>query len=132
MSLSTFALVIGVTWYVMGFPLVFSEKRVTTWRKRMMKDETVLRYMGVLWAVLAVLALKHQSSLTPDADGLIVLIAWIILVKALFISWWPEQYSQLRMNFEQKWFRTHESHMTLGVVMLALGAFFTYLGLILI
>ena len=132
MHVSTFALVLGVMWYVQGFPLVFSDKQVTAWRKKVMKDETALRYMGLFWSVLAVLVLKTQPHFTPDADGLLVVVAWIILVKGLFTAWWPDQYSEMRLNLEKTWLKTHESHMTLGVIMIGVGAFFTYLGLILV
>ncbi len=132
MALSTFALVLGVIWYVVGFPLVFNEKRATAWHKKILKSETVLRYTGIIMAVLAILALKTQWHYTPDADGIVVVVAWATLVKALFIAWWPEQYSQMRTGFEHQWLKTHESHMTLGVVLIALGAFFTYLGLVLV
>lgn len=132
MQLSTFALLIGVVWYVLGFPLVFSDKRMTAWRRKMQKDETFLRMTGTVFAVISVLVLKTQSTFTPDADGVLVVIAWIILVKALFMAWWPDQYSQMRIKFEESWMRTKQSHMMLGILMLLAGAFFTYLGLILI
>lgn len=131
MSLSSFTLTLGVLYYVYGFPLVFADEKHVIWRKKMMKDENILRFLGTLLIILAVNTLRRQSELTVDGEGFVVLIAWLALLKGLFIAWWPAQYSKLMESINDTVFDSQASQMFLGFVCVLIGALFTYLGLVL-
>ncbi len=132
MPLSSFALIIGVVAYVFGFPLIFGDKDLVSWRKKLLKDETSMRFLGTTFAVLAVLALKRQWQVTWDADGLIVVLAWVTLAKGLLLAWWPDQITTMKGSFEERMFATQGMQTFSGLLMVAVGAIFTYLGLILL
>lgn len=132
MPLSSFALILGVVSYVLGFPLIFGDKDIVAWKKKLSKDETSLRFIGVTFAVLAVLVLKKQWQLTLDADGLIVAMAWVTLAKALLLAWWPDQMVAMKGSIEDRMLSTSTMQSLTGVLLVFFGALFTYLGLVLI
>lgn len=131
MALSSFALILGVMCYVFGFPLVFSDEKHLAWRRKFLKDENMLRLVAVVVISVAVTTLKRQWQYTPDAEGAIVIVAWIVLLKGLFMAWWPATFAQYREKMEDYLLDTQAMQMFVGFVMVLLGAFFTYLGLIL-
>ncbi len=131
MSLSSFSLIIGVFFYVFGFPLVFSDEKHLAWRRKFLKDENILRLIGVFVISLAVTTLKRQHAVTGDGEGAIVLIAWITLFKGLFMSWWPKTFGTFREKIEDSLLDSSAMQMFTGFVMVILGALFTYLGLVL-
>ena len=132
MPISTFAIILGVMAYALGFPLVFGDKDVVAWRKKLIKDEYMLRFLGVIFAILAVLVLKKQWNITWDADGLVVLLAWLTLAKAFLMAWWPDQVAVMRGPWEDKMLSTQTMQMVSGLLMVLAGCFMTYLGLVMI
>ena len=131
MTLAAFSLIIGSICYVFGFPLVFSDASHLEWRKKMLKDENSLRVIGTLVIALAVTTLKYNYRITPDAEGIVIAVAWLALLKGLFIAWWPKTYSRIRMRLEDRFFGSPAMQAFMGFVMVLLGALFTYFGLIL-
>lgn len=133
MSLSSFALVIGVFFYVFGFPLVFSDDKHLQWRKKLLKDENMLRLLGTALLMISVTTLRYHYRVTPDGEGAVIVIAWIAFIKALVLAWWPAKYS-VYANRMNDMFVGDSSGMQMftGFVMVLLGAVFTYLGLLLI
>lgn len=131
MSLSSFSLIIGVLLYVFGFPLVFSDGSFLEWRKRVLRDENILRLVGAAFTAIAVTTLRYQWRITQDGEGIIVLVAWGVLLKGLFIAWWPRKFVALR----ERWMRFGEDGGAMmnffGFVMVLAGALFTYFGLLL-
>lgn len=131
MSLSSFSLILGVLCYVFGFPFVFSDSKYLAWRKKFLRDEGSLRLFATVVVAIAVTTLRRQWEITPDAEGLVIFLAWVTLLKGLFIAWWPSVYSDVRGPLEKFFFGTQTMQMFSGFVMVLLGAFFTYLGLVL-
>ena len=131
MSLSSFALILGVFCYVFGFPLVFSDEKHMAWRRKFLKDENMLRLLAVAVISIAVTTLRRQHEISPDGEGAIVLIAWIVLLKGLFMAWWPVQFSKVREMLEDSLLDNDAMQVFTGFVMVLLGALFTYLGLVL-
>lgn len=131
MSLSSFALILGVVCYVFGFPLVFSDEKHLAWRRKFLKDENILRLVAVGVISVAVTTLKRQYQVSPDGEGAVVLIAWIVLIKGLVMAWWPATFAKYREMIEDSLLDSQAMQMFTGFVMVLLGAFFTYLGLIL-
>jgi hypothetical protein len=130
MSLSSFSLVIGVFFYVFGFPLVFSDESFVQWCKKLIKDLNVLRMWGAVLAAIAVTTLRYQWRVTPDGSGIIVLIAWVTLVKGILIAWWPKIFSRLRARVVEYFFGSQPVQAFTGFVMVLVGALFTYLGFV--
>lgn len=127
MTLSTFAMLLGITCYLFGFPLVFSEKKAVAWMKKWMKNDDSLRVVGAIMVFVTVLLLMHTWRLTWDAEGLVVLLAWLTLVKGLFFVWAPEIPSKLSLSF-----LTPATALLAGFALLVWGALLTFLGYILV
>lgn len=131
MSLSSFALILGVVCYVFGFPLVFSDDKHLVWRRKFLKDENFLRLIAVVVISVAVTTLRRQHQITPDGEGAVVLIAWIVLIKGLVMAWWPATFRKYREMMEDSLLDTESMQTFIGFLMVLLGALFTYLGLVL-
>lgn len=132
MPLSSFALILGVVFYVFGFPLIFSDDKHIAWRRKFLKDDNVLRLIAVVVISVAVTTLRRQHAVTPDAEGAMVLIAWIVLIKGLVMAWWPATFGRYREMMEQSLLDTEGMQIFTGFLMVVLGAFFTYLGIVLV
>ncbi len=131
MSLSSFSLIIGVYCYVFGFPFVFSDKHYTEWCKKVLKDPNTLRVVGMVGVMIAALTLKRQWHIRYDAEGFIVLVAWLTFVKCLFAAWWPVTFSRAQEWKRKTMYATPASQAFMGFVMVLLGALFTYIGILL-
>ena len=131
MSLSSFSLIIGVFFYVFGFPIIFSDEKHLVWRRKLLKDENMLRLTAVAVISVAVTTLRRQYQITGDGEGAVVLIAWIVLFKGLFMAWWPAKFGAYRAKMENSLLDSQAMQMFTGFLMVLLGALFTYLGLVL-
>ncbi len=131
MTLSAFSLVLGVFFYVFGFPLVFSDDKYVAWLKKFVKDENSLRLFAVPVLAIAVTTLRHQWQISADGEGIIVVIAWVTFVKGLVLAWWPAQTIRMKAKIHAFILSEHSMQMFTGFVMVLLGALFTYLGLML-
>ena len=131
MSLSSFSLVLGVFFYVFGFPLVFSDQQHLDWRKRFLRDENMLRIFATALIMLAVATLRTQWRITADAGGIVIAIAWMVLLKGFFMAWWPRRYSLMSSRLEAAFQRTPQMTAFVGFLMVLIGALFTYFGFIL-
>lgn len=131
MSLSSFSLVLGVFFYVFGFPLVFSDDKYVVWLKKFIKDENMLRLSSVPVVAIAVTTLRHQWAISGDGEGIIVLIVWVTLVKGLLLAWWPGQVIRMKSKIDAFMLGEQSMQMFTGFVAVLLGALFTYLGLML-
>lgn len=131
MLLSSFSLIIGVLCYVFGLPLVFSDQKYLAWKKKFLKDENSLRLFGVVIIAVAVTTLRRQWQLSPDAEGAIVVIAWLVLAKGLFAAWWPQTFGAVAQRIDNQLLGSTGSQMFTGFVAVLAGALFTYLGLVL-
>ncbi len=127
MTLPAFAMTLGVMCYLIGFPLIFSEKKAVAWIKKWCKDAVTIRAAGAILTVLSLLVLKMNWRLMWDAEGLIVFLAWLTLVKGVFLAWWPDVPSKILMNF-----LSPATAMLLGFALLVWGALLTFLGFILV
>lgn len=132
MSLSAFALVLGVTLYLVSFPMIFLDKKAIAWRKRLSNSEDSLRVFGWVFGAVSVLVLKTQWNVTADADGILVVMAWLTLVKSVVLAWFPAWYIDSILPIKEQMTATATSQMFFGFVGVILAAFFTYLGVVLI
>jgi hypothetical protein len=127
MTFSTYALILGVCAYLVGFPLLLAEKETLAWLKKYLKDDIACRFTGSILVVVSALLLRHQWYLTPDAEGLVVLIAWLSLLKGLAMTWWMKGFNSFAMGF-----LTPSMGLIGGLCAVVWGALLTYLGLVLI
>ncbi len=131
MSLSSFCLVLGVFFYVFGFPLVFCDERYAVWRKNIMKDTNLVRIIGMAFAMIAVTTLRRNFALSLDVRGFVVAFAWLLFFKSIGMAWWPDVYEKWHRTFEKKFLRREASQVIAGTLLVVLGAWFTYLGILL-
>ncbi len=131
MSLSSFSLLLGVFFYVFGFPMVFSDGKFMVWRKKLLKDEQTLRLFAAAMVGIAVTTLRRQWHVSADGEGIVVFLAWVTLVKGLFMAWWPGVSSRIGSSLEDSLLDSDAMQAFTGFVMVLLGALFTYLGLVL-
>lgn len=130
MSLASFSLILGALYYVIGFPLVFTDKKFVEWMSTMLKDEDMLRIIAFPVICIAVTTLGRQSAVTPDAEGLLVALAWITLLKGLALVWWTTNVRSMKNKVLDVILSSQAAQITFGSVLVVLGACFTYLGLI--
>lgn len=131
MSLSSFALIIGVYCYVFGFPLVFTDEKHLQWRKKVLRDENILRLLGTAFVMVSVTTLRYHWRLTSDGEGVVVFIAWAVFFKSMFMAWWPQYFSFVATKIEEFLFESTQVQVFIGFVSVLLGALFTFLGLVL-
>ncbi len=131
MLLSSFSLILGVTCYVFGFPLVFMDQAYIAWQRRIVKDIHAMRIVGAVFAVLSALALRRQWQITADGEGFMVAVAWVVFLKSIFIAWWPSTFTVLRDRFEERLVDIPALQMFVGFVVVLFGALFTYFGILL-
>ncbi len=131
MSLASFSLIIGVFFYVFGFPLVFLDEQHLAWRRKFLKDENMLRLISVGVLSIAVTTLRRQYQISPDAEGAVVFIAWIVLLKGVCMALWPASFGVYRAKMEVVMLSSEGMQVFAGFVMVLLGALFTYLGFML-
>lgn len=131
MALSSFALILGVFFYVFGFPLVFSDSAHLEWREKILKDENALRIIGTILIALAVTTLRYHFRISPDGEGVVITIAWISLAKGLLMAWWPRHFMRMTARVEGFLFDSSTMQIFTGCVTVLLGALFTFLGLVL-
>ena len=132
MSLSSFSLVIGVFFYVYGFPLVFSDETYVVWWKKLTKDQNMLRILATAFIAISVTTLRYHWRITPDGEGIIVTVAWIVFLKSIFVAWWPAMFVKLHGRSYDYLLAVPSLQAFAGFLMVLLGALFTYFGLILI
>lgn len=131
MSLSSFALILSVFFYVFGFPLVFCDENYAAWRRKILKDGNMVRIIGMAFVMIAAVTLRRQWRMSGDGEGLVVLFAWIILFKSLFMAWWPKYYEGLRSYVEDEYLAIPAVSVIAGFLMVLLGAIFLYFGILL-
>lgn len=125
MELNTFALIIGLTCYLVGLPLLLTEKQAVNFLKKVFKsDEPFISLIGVITFLICAATLRRQWDLTPDAEGLVVLMAWVGLFKGLFFAWQPKEASRIVLHVLTK----HANDLLYGFFSIVWGALFTYLG----
>ncbi len=130
MSIAAFSLIFGVYCYLFGLPMLFAEREAVAWRKKLLKDDVSLRLLGGAAVVVCALALKTKWFVTQDAEGIVVVLAWLGLLKGLLITWWPAHFAQM-VQWEEKQFDGPFWQMLFGLAAIMVGAFLTYLGLVL-
>lgn len=127
MELSTFAITIGIIDLLFGLPLVFYPKASRKWLDKFIKEEMLNRVLGSLLVILGALVLLDGYMVGTDPEGIVRLVAWLILFKGLMWAWWPET----AMDLKKKWFKK-DGYMTFGgLAATAIGVLLLYAGTIL-
>lgn len=131
MALSSFSLILGVFCYVAGFPLIFCNEKHLQWRRKFFQDENMVRAAGAVLTALVVTVVRRQWQVTPDAEGIMILWAWILLFVGLFGAWWPHRFIKVRAHWEDILFDYRGVQVIVGFVLIILAAGFTSMGLLL-
>ena len=131
MPLSSFALILGAFFYLSGFPMVFLSQKFLVWQRRMFKDETMLRVISTAFVMISVITLRRQWQISADGEGFVVLFAWCVLLKSLFVAWCPLMFSELRERIADRLSDVPALELFAGIFLVLLGAVFTYFGVLL-
>ena len=131
MSLAVFSLLLGVFFYAAGFPMVMGDKKCASWRTKFLADTNAIRMASVVLLSVTAATLKYQWELTQDGEGLIVLLAWVTMLEGACMLLFPEWYGQMKSKFLKMVTGSDAAQSFWGFVAILLGAFFTYMGIML-
>jgi len=131
MSLASFSLILGVFCYVFGLPMVMGDDKHLQWRSKLLKDVNSIRMLSLLLLAIAVTALKRQSDITADGEGLMVAFVWLALLEGAVMAIFPAWYVRLKSQTSDRMMSSDGATMFFGVVAILFGAFFTYMGVVL-
>lgn len=127
MELDTFAYTIGIMELLIGLPLLFYSKQAMKWFDAFLKDDTSVRLLGTLLAILGALVLIDGYEVSLDPEGLIRLVAWLCMLKGIMLTWWPKTAMQMKKN----WFKGDTMATLGGTLGVAIGCLLMYGGSIL-
>jgi hypothetical protein len=89
-----------------------------------MQDDSLTRIVGAFLAILSFLVLTEGTNIGSSPEGLMRLVAWIVLIKGLMLCWWPDWLVDI-----QKRFLANTEFMIFGaVLMLIFGFLFIIAG----
>ncbi|MEE2857880.1 MAG: hypothetical protein VX949_10845 [Planctomycetota bacterium] len=89
---------VGTVQLLAGIPILVAPDRCDRWMASAYKEEVVIRSMGYLWLVAAVLVLFENARVGTDVEGLVRLAAWATAIKCLMLCWWPQQLMRIRVK----------------------------------
>lgn len=131
MSLASFSLVLGVLCYVLGIPMVAGDRSHLSWRRKFLADANNIRLLSVLALSISVATLKYQWEITPDGEGLMVLIVWLGLLEGALMALVPAWYVRMKGQMTRALMNKESGKLFWGIVSVLAGAFFTYMGFVL-
>jgi hypothetical protein len=131
MSLAVFSLTLGVFCYAAGFPMVMNDRKHIAWRKKLLSDDNVIRALSVALAVIALATLKMQWEVTPDGEGVMVFLAWLLLLESAFMLLFPSRYGAMKLQAMKVLMPNDATQSFFGFVAILVGALLTYMGLML-
>ena len=70
MSLSTFAYFVGVIELTVGIPYIVAPAKTLASLRRMMENEPLMQFVGVILVVIGFLVLKDNPNIGTDTAGL--------------------------------------------------------------
>ena len=117
MTLSTFAYFVGALELLIGIPFIVAPAKTLASLKRMMDDEPLMQFMGVLMVIIGFLVLKDNPNVGTDTAGLIRLLAWLVAIKGLAYTWYP---AKMR-SYADSWLQVPAVRTVGGFVALIIG-----------
>ncbi|MGE4614489.1 MAG: hypothetical protein AAEJ46_09145 [Planctomycetota bacterium] len=118
-DLITFSLMIGTFQLLFGIPILLYPDRCERWLASAYKEDVLIRSMGYLWLVAAVMVLLENSRVGTDVEGLVRLGAWATAIKCLMLCWWPQQLMRMREKIYGS-----RVNRALGIAVCSVGALF--------
>jgi len=112
--------------------MVLGDRKHLAWRKRFLGDENSIRLLSVVGLSLAALTLKYQSIITPDGEGIVVFVAWLALLEGILMALTPAWYVRMKAQAGKALVKNESGQMFWGVIWVLAGAFFTYMGMVLV
>jgi len=89
---------VGTAQLLAGIPILMVPDRFGRWLASACKEDVLIRSMGYLWMVAAVLVLFENARVGTDVEGLVRLGAWATAIKCLMLCWWPQQLMRMRQK----------------------------------
>ncbi len=87
---------LGTAQLLMGIPILIYPDGCGRWLASAYKEDVLIRSMGYLWLVAAVLVLFENARVGTDVEGLVRLMAWATVIKCLMLCWCPQQLMRIR------------------------------------
>ncbi len=121
MDIATFAFILGVWEVLIGVPLLLRPRETFRWLSFAQdNNDVVVRLIGALFLVVALLALWQGMAITGSVVGIVRLLAWITAVKCLMLVWCPH----LMLQFRERLYPKSEAvQRFIGLVAIGLGVF---------
>ncbi len=127
MEISTYAYTIGMLELLVGLPLLFYSKKMMKWMDRLTKEDVLMRTIGAIMVILSGLVLIDDYRVGSDVEGLVRFVAWLIFLKGILWTWWPDTV----MRLKKKWAKS-EALLTLGgIIAVSIGIALMYAGMML-
>lgn len=120
MTLSTFSYTIGMIELLVGVPLLMYPDATIAWFLNAMKQDVLIRSLGVVFLLICFFVLKEDASIGTDIGGLVRLVAWLGALKSLILAWFPERL----LAVSERWLQHRALRASAGVVKCIAGILF--------
>lgn len=124
LTLKSVSIGLGFLLVIIYLPFIFNYKGWKKDMESMIGNKTSLRILAFLLMIMAFLLLKVHHTFEKAWPLAISIAGWAFLLKALLMFWFPGWSNRTWKNFaKNEWILVIS-----GVVGLALGVFYEYLG----
>ena len=124
MTLPTFCFILATLELLIGIPMLILPGPTTRWFLAFKKNDDLLRVVGVMFLILAVLVLVEDPAPGTDIAGLMRVVAWLTALKSLSFCWYPKWHTGISERFlSASWRRC-----LMGVIAVSWGVLFLLAG----
>lgn len=124
MTLSTFSYSVGLIELLVGVPMLLYADATIAWFLNAMKQDVLVRALGVVFLLLCFFVLKENASIGTDVAGLVRLFTWLGAIKSLLLVWFPERL----LAVFARWLQHPAMRMSAGVLKCIAGVLFLLAG----
>ena len=125
-SLATVSVFVGILLIMVRGPLLFAPEATLQTYRKLIADETRIRIIGVFAAMLGVAMISSAWGADQPAAIIISILGWIVALVAPLLLMLPAFYQYLADSFLDM---STAAARVIGVLSVAVGGFFIYLGL---
>lgn len=124
LTLKSVSIGLGFLLVIIYLPFIFNYKGWKKDMEGMLENKALIRVLALLMMVIAFLLLKVHNTFEKAWPLAISIAGWAFLLKALLMFWFPDWGKKMWKNFaKNEWIMVIS-----GIVGLALGVFYEYLG----
>lgn len=124
-TLSSLSIGISVLALSMGLPAIFKPALFGKGFLDMFDEESEVRILGLINMVFAFFILNTGAKIVWDSTAWIIALGWLLLLRGIIFLWKPEFVQKnLKIIMMKK-----NSSLFIGLILLAMGLLYGYLGL---